>query len=657
MSEVVYNLEGKEVSIFGDIEGGWPFDELLKNSNFYHIPFKKIEKNIEVTLPYNRCMVFTGDLIDNYGPYDIQWLEAMVKAKEQYSDRVLLGIGNRDLNKIRMLDECFIFKYDDNGNVFFPWENFDGDFDKLCEEIVDKFNKTYKFLFEETDIKKKYDKTKYMNIVNIGRLHWSRDKNKNDMSDGSPNEWPNSIDRISNIYKNGLAAASVLNNRWEELFNLNLMFFKNDIPKNSTEYNEDRYNKNEKIKYVAIALTNMMMGAIWPDYIINKCSQNIKTLFTRINGLYIKYLQSANLIGKFTWNNKRFVFSHSGIPPYLSAPLGYAPKKKDGTSNNETSLDDILSLIEQEKKKFLNVYDISKFENLDVKKIEAHIKKISYNEEDENDLKLYKFIQLTAATGIKSLDDYLVGSLFSPVNTHDGNNLSAHPMFNKSSKYEEYLGGYGADKNTIKYYKFNTNDIDYNIFGHQPQGLFPIALEQEKTTHICLDVSSVPKDPTGVGTYAFLHLINTNQILIKGSIKFPKTYEFDNKTDLDLNEAFNYSIDINEFKIKIEDYIEFYKEYDNIRHLNMNKFHVLGYNNNKYIIKYVLENTFKSKCTIEKIYTAGKGKSCKSLKKTDKKFSIDGKTVRNVYVGSRGGEYVKIKGDFVPVKSLKKARK
>ena len=55
--------------------------------------------------------------------------------------------------------------------------------------------------------------------------------------------------------------------------------------------------------------------------------------------------------------------------------------------------------------------------------------------------------------------------------------------------------------------------------------------------------------------------------------------------------------------------------------------------------------------------TAGGSSSKKRQpKKTDEKINIKGRT-RSVYIGTRGGKYVKVKGEFVSVQSLSKAKK
>ena len=665
----IYDLKDKEVCIFGDIEGGWPFAELIKSQHKDLIPFELIKEenqttrssHININLQEKQAVVFTGDLIDNYGPYDIQWLEAMVNAKSKYPDQVLLGIGNRDINKIRLIDECFIVKTDNN-EEYFPWEKENISFQKLCSNISESFKKkdnVYKFAFSQKDIITKFNKINKPSQPTKSLWKYDDGSDAYPGYDKDPSKniivWSDDLSRIKNIYIT-LGTSSAIDNRWLELYNMGLV---------------DTKNVEIEIKYVAVALTNMMMGLQWSEKFMTNSGDNIKNIFKKLNGLYIKYLNSAHIIGKFiciqNTEEKNCLFSHSGIPPYLSYPIGYAPRsnfdnyKTDDKTDDKTDLDNILIYIDHEKKDFLHKFIFNDF--IECRKLKEYIT------QQYNNIVLYRFIQLSANTGVKIYPNYVVGSDFSPIVTHATNNLSEHNIFKHNIKnydfYEDYntffnnnyKGGYDEEEVQKTYYEFKTNDVQYNIFGHQPQGLFPIALKQDETVHVCLDVSSVSKYQSGIGTCAFMHLKN-REIKIKGIIKFPDDNKYKYNPEK-VSQLLEYDFKIEDFQYKIKDYMKLYDRYarSSIRHLNVNKFII---DNDEYEIEYVLYNNFDNTVKFTKIAASEKkgGKlRTKNLKKTTEKIKIDEKMLRNIYIGPRGGEYVKIKGEFVSVKSLGKAQK
>ena len=63
--------------------------------------------NGEKLLEGNEALVFTGDLLDR-GPHGIRLMQRFIDLKRKNKEQVLLCAGNRDFNKIRMLDELFV---------------------------------------------------------------------------------------------------------------------------------------------------------------------------------------------------------------------------------------------------------------------------------------------------------------------------------------------------------------------------------------------------------------------------------------------------------------------------------------------------------------------------------------------------------------------
>jgi hypothetical protein len=97
--------ELNNVYFFSDLEGRIP-PTFLKNS------LKNVSDLLEVLQPgsdtknffENNGIVFCGDLIDR-GAQSIRMLKHMKELKETYKDNVVLVAGNRDINKIRLINE------------------------------------------------------------------------------------------------------------------------------------------------------------------------------------------------------------------------------------------------------------------------------------------------------------------------------------------------------------------------------------------------------------------------------------------------------------------------------------------------------------------------------------------------------------------------
>lgn len=636
----IYDFENScEISIFGDIEGAFPFTDIPEKHKL-KIPFRiNIDKNISIKLQNNKAFVFTGDLIDK-SKHDIRWLNTICAAKSTWEDKVLLGIGNRDINKLRMIDESFMTVHNYAAdNRILPWEvdlDVKSNFEDLCKKIMEGFNNysekkghyVCSFSFKDDDIINKYiiskeelksiqshtpNDDKYPKLFAKDDIGYDTLPGKNTFQDG--------LERIKDIYSNTLGASDVYKNRWQELFELGYV-------------KDDRVNDN--VKYIALAITNMMMTLIWPEeYIESKCkNKNIKELFKYLNGLHIKYLQNAHIIGKITKKGKNYIFSHSGIPDILSAPLGYS-QTDNNYGQNVKQLDEILIEIENEKKDFINIFDIKSNKNIS-KNITAD-KIIEYiNKEILVNDKLYKYIQLSAPTGYKIKDNNVFGSINSPI----------------VLQYTGYLkkGGGKIFKNTnnIKYCKRDSS-IHYNIFGHQPQGYFPTAIYNNDGTYdICLDISSI-KYENGFkeGSYAFMYINNSGEITINGRI-------------VNSNSSINNILENKDNKIiytkKLYSFQTRREEY-NINNKDIDKCRYYVNKNKSLKLKYELLTKPPFTSSIEKIKgkenrSQSRGRK-KSLKPTSNKIKV-GKLYRKVYIGPRGGKYIKYKGEYTSIKSLDK---
>ena len=479
------------------------------------------------------------------------------------------------------------------------------------------------------------------------------------------------MSRIKSLYDT-LGAPGIISNRCIELFEMKII------------EKELETNDKDNIKYAVIALSNMIMLFNWSNTIYNlqKFSkrQNFITTtndkfindFNLLNGLYYNLLENGKIINYFTHNDKNFLISHTGIPPYLSNPLGFAPKSKTTSILNINSLLEFIKNINDEKDKCIN-------DNFNTSNLPLLLSK--NNELLNNDI-LIKYIHLSASTGIKDLSDYYAGSYFSTFYGYFSNNIKLHPFF--IYKDGQYGGNkFWYDSNDIKKYanmRLALTDlkIDFNIFGHQPQGLFPTAIKQDNTTHVCLDISMINRNShIKEGTYAYMSI--KNNISILGKFKFPigKTFNinyYSDNANLKLPDFIKYDIDINTFinnnKVN-EDYGDNYENFniDSYKNQipNFSGFNLLNKNEfpeHNIKILFAFTKKYQNYCFYEPIrelqVIARAAQSAEGGKNTKKKYTKTPEKLkignRNhvIYVGSRGAQYIKKNNSYINIRTLKK---
>mmetsp|Transcript_14344 Transcript_14344/g.22875 ORF Transcript_14344/g.22875 Transcript_14344/m.22875 type:complete len:193 (+) Transcript_14344:51-629(+) len=99
--------EGVKLEFFTDVEGNWEyFLHFVDCSEI--LSWEGEDGGLfgpgQLTLKENCYLVFGGDAVDK-GTGDIRFVKTMLSMKERYWDRVVIIIGNRDINKLRFLNE------------------------------------------------------------------------------------------------------------------------------------------------------------------------------------------------------------------------------------------------------------------------------------------------------------------------------------------------------------------------------------------------------------------------------------------------------------------------------------------------------------------------------------------------------------------------
>lgn len=525
-----YNIYTKKIFFFSDIEGSNVFVDLNK---------EKIDdlKDIEITngiitnIKNNISLVFLGDLIDN-SIYDIQLMKSMNKMKKKNPNNIILITGNRDLNKLLLLNEfiinnknenviyeyLYICKNEDILNCYITFVNF-------CKYISKNFRKKYHFMTNNLI---------YM-LTNYQNKHISGNFNK--------------ITRIKYIYRYLLNAPFVLKNRKKEIENiLNLSY---DI--------REKLILTKKENCAFVLLMNMIL---FGNY------ETKNTFVNKFKNIEMEYLLNTHLLTLINYNSSRYLLSHSYIPNdgILSVPFASNYRKK---YTKQTNLECFLFWL---NKIFIkHLLFLSK----------CYVK----NTSQINFFKFNKYIN-----NLMSMCSYKY------LNHKKTNVNNANIVTRQYKLYNLYGGNIENDTIDIKnnclnykksYYDFFDNSInkipiDYLIIGHTPFGSIPtIETRYDLTTKIIhLDVSKGDGVPVSKKTFCFfvatpfnnyfigrIHLVNSSKnkkLNIKYYTKSDdielKNLFFDNKLKKNIINYYKFDIDFlikNNLFQKINEYIKF----------------------------------------------------------------------------------------------------
>ena len=329
-SSGVYDFSDKQIYCFSDLEGRIP-----SVSASGKVP--NVKRLLDIInkrkLEDNEAVVFTGDLIDR-GPDNIKLMQNMLALKESAKGSVLLAMGNRDLNKIRLVDEYFIVNKD--GKPCF--ESWEGSFKDLCEKVADSFGneKEYKFKYTSKELEGPMIGTNQAGWANFTTEFLEKNIFKDDL-----------VGRVTAVEEKTLGRflhKKYAVNEFNSLFGAQA--FNNDDSKNGDSYNG--------VLHAAIAIMSMVMGCKWPE-------GYLPVFLEPYNGLYIRYLENSHVIGAFKAGEGKYgVASHAGLPSnqegflltdtlMTMAPNGAA----------EESFAGAIAAIEQEKNTILSKFTYS----------------------------------------------------------------------------------------------------------------------------------------------------------------------------------------------------------------------------------------------------------------------------------------------------------
>ena len=653
----IYKFTNDEIYFFSDLEGNMPdgIKELMFMNDIdeYYI---EIPKSLD-----NKVIVFTGDLIDR-GEYSIRNIKRMLALKEkgENAGRVILLCGNRDTNKIRMYHECHIQAIEKN---IFNIANKDIDIANIISKLVyilSNFKDTTSYTIFTN---KSEDIAKIINIPGILKdliTPLTYDTN-------FENKYKDDLSRIKGMYSNTLGSPNQVENFKKEF--IYLFDIGNELD-------------NDETLLIFIAMMNMVMGKIWDANVL-------PVILEPYNGLYIKYLKQCHIMASITIGDKLCFASHAGIPYKKTiqnkTDLVEGEKEKDrvdgvnidfvkyineiGTFYIPDNIGIVPSIEKYEKnetglKQLVDGTDISRYYNIgNITFLNDRFTKFITSISNGHTVmeyinnKVYKqYVAMSANCDILQIEDTEYSAYASPV-------VSRKTLGEvKDMKYLS-LDKFIKDASTKKV---------YNIFGHQPSGALPYIsktnINNVTSYHIDLDISKVEdNDESNKKSYVYLKMTKDSDMLF-GETKSTKEHDIINKSE-SIKKIKNPRIDINYNEVTLDSYCENSivdvtynidtNEYtSSLFTVDIKKEEEGKEKEKKYygMFLFTLVETnkdIKKETDIEtSLSNGGRGKR-KIYTKSIKRF-LYGKRKMVIYVGKRGGEYVKVKGEYMSLAKFNK---
>lgn len=582
------------ISFFSDIEGNMP--DGIRNLMFDTGDMPK-------TLG-NEVIVFTGDLIDR-GEYTIRNLQRMLALKKANDANVILLCGNRDANKIRMYHECHIQAIED---MILKSENKNKNINAILGELQ-KIDTVFTNKLES--IKEIIDIT---GINNSGK--------------GFSEIYSDDLSRITKMYSNTLGSPKQIEffaREFEVLFKISFGIgedFWDDKNKGIDKHTDANYNTLLK----CIAMMNMVMGKVWNE-------SELPDVLKDYNGLYIKYLQKCHIMASITIGTKLCIVSHAGIPYDETLKTFYIPSEIGNVSTGS---------IDYNK----NIIGLNSAYSDFIERIKGG---------DRNDKEYKKYVAMSA-----NCDDKVI-----PYSAYASPIVSQKDLDEVKQKKDFNLDVFRKNEKQI-----------YNIYGHQPTGLLPYisrvisnrdrGIDETFSYHIDLDISKAEDNfVSNKESYVYLRITKDSDMLF-GKTVSEKTYH--SIQDKGLQEApvkvldkleisqskgisINYEKEIrmNSLQSYCDNVIQasYKTNVQNRKETRPFTSTLFTVDNNKYYGSFswtLVEYNKTVKGGRSKVGKAAN--AAKAYVKSIKRF-LYGKRKMVIYLGKRGGEYVKVKGEYM----------
>jgi hypothetical protein len=591
---------GDENSIcfFSDIEGNMP-------NGIRELMFDTGKTGDTPKTLVNEVIVFTGDLIDR-GEYTIRNLQRMLALKEGNPNNVILICGNRDVNKIRMYHECHIQAIED---MILKSEN------KDINAILGELQKIDRVFTNKLDSIKEIIDIKGINGPNDDRPDFSK-------------IYSDDLSRITKMYSNTLGSPKQIEffkAEYEVLFKISFGIdkdFWDDKNKVIDKHTDANYNRLLKF----IAMMNMIMGKVWNE-------GELPDVLAPYNGLYIKYLQQCHIMASITIGTKLCIVSHAGIP-YEEKRGFYIPTEIGNISTGSIDYNG-------------NIIGLNRAYSNFIERIKGG---------DRNDKEYKKYVAMSANCDTLAIENKDFSAYASPiVSQKDLDEVKQKKDFN------------------LDVFRTNSEKLIYNIYGHQPTGLLPYisrvisnrdrGINETFSYHIDLDISKAEDNfVSNKESYVYLRITKDSDMLF-GKTVSEKIYHSIQEKELqkapvkvldNLTMTIGKGIDINYDKDSEMNSLESYcnnvlqasytTQIQNKKETGTFTSTLFTVDNNKYYGSFswtLVEYNKAVKGGRSKV-----GKAAKAYVKSIKRF-LYGKRKMVIYLGKRGGEYVKVKGEYM----------
>lgn len=467
----IFNFTKSKVIVFSDWEGGVPVKAGTKIHDYLLFEDDKLTiKNKDTGI------LFLGDLIDNAN-YGLRLMKSMLDLVTDKSNEVLLIGGNRDFNKIRFADEMCVKR---NEVPCIYKSAYDGASVKTFTDAVIKLASTefagVSRIFPVRELVKGYQvKPWHVNNYDLYNRAFTAE----------------SVERILlDMYTVDKAKEYSMDPMYNELIELKLLD-KTQIDTEKAKL-KDPSKFEAMCKRAAILIFNMLASREWEptDLLEFKGHHADRFNTTTLNGMYKKYLEKCDICRLFSFDNKYGFASHGGVSPFEDTYTNLLGASYDITKLKEHLLKvDVTNKVTFVKKHLSEI--IHGYHKEIIVPTFAKLvggKDISGINLVRDDPTVLQLIHTTAMTKYGTENKVAFHHSLSPI-------LGYQPP--TQGKALKFGGRYGSrkymDRTELYYASFTdgTIDITWNIYGHQPRGLFPSVSKNGNTYHVCLDVSKI----------------------------------------------------------------------------------------------------------------------------------------------------------------------
>nr|WRJ70014.1 hypothetical protein TetV2_00569 [Oceanusvirus sp.] len=489
--------------LFSDEEGAAPFHGHIVDNNLFHKASDPIFSDGLVSgVGEGGKLVYLGDLMDRY-PYEIRLMQRMLAIPE---NDITLIAGNRDVNKLRLIDELRMKKIEgrtDTGgwDKYHPsgYPNF-----QTFEDVVNFAAQTERSWEFETISSERFQTWKNMETKKHETL-----QNKN----------ATATERLALSVNDLMGVKNPVSVKMQEA----RAFMKDvpDVPEDVPDVPDvlGSLDTDEKKAVFVCVLYTILAGGYFID--------THAVLLKQLDGLYIRFLQRCKIMSLEQVGDTRVLVAHGGVPDLISNPIGL--KEASGRENTvQQAIDSINTSFKTHITEFVN--GKGNAESMEILYyyigLSGPLQQNTAFGEDKFDYKNSPIVTRTRLNPTNRRALYASGG--------DGKIDYSHPIYATFDDQD--------DKKVI----------DYVVFGHTPQGNAPSIWTSAETVYAAIDVSNSRDDKSRVNEYstcAIMSIYPDREMVVRGQAydKNGQVFSYSNKKiDYERNPPVEISTERNE---------------------------------------------------------------------------------------------------------------